>query len=386
MGIIASISPELINALAGSVTAVVAIAAAWYARKEYRWNQAQHKRELAWKFLARLREELPLRLCTIFLDWERRKIEVPESYQRFFAPEETFVHTFEAMNRALNPQSGLLPDGRALPEFRFSWQEVLYRDCFDQFFDYFTEVHSALKANWLDPADLKPLQYWIEKLLLDHRETMEPFCGSYYPHAMVALDEIAAQLNPKWEETASKFRRRSWEEGRPVRSTLKRVTAVKADITFEITRREGKRAWGTLSWPDKGLSTRAVSGQSDHDAIPLGMWEAPRHLLLDREPESGFCDGIGGKGHCWFQAFVDAHGRKQVGIHPDGGAVGATFGCIGISDRDTKPWYDAFFAVGRGQSVSVEVKEGIPLAAAPNEATLSQQRGMAGEGISPLRS
>ena len=132
------------------------------------------------------------------------------------------------------------------------------------------------------------------------------------------------------------------------------------DITFTINRRELQRAWGILSWPSKNLRANAVSGQSNKPAIPVGLWNAPRRLLLDKVGQAEFCDPTGGLGHCWFQAFDDAHGVTEVGIHPDGGAPNATLGCIGILDSNTKGWYDAFYSISSGGALSVEVVDEAP--------------------------
>jgi len=48
--------------------------------------------------------------------------------------------------------------------------------------------------------------------------------------------------------------------------------------------------------------------------------------------------------------------RPDLGIHPDGNVAG-TEGCIGIKDNDSTDWYDAFYDVPQGHSVSVEVKD-----------------------------
>ena len=40
----------------------------------------------------------------------------------------------------------------------------------------------------------------------------------------------------------------------------------------------------------------------------------------------------------------DAYGRTEMGIHPDGGNIDATLGCIGLSAADTMDWHDALKA------------------------------------------
>ena len=135
-----------------------------------------------------------------------------------------------------------------------------------------------------------------------------------------------------------------------------------ADIVFTITSRNGNKALGTLSWAAKELTASVVSGDSNHAATNVGTWTARRSLLLDKPAGSIFCDGItsgSSIGHCWFQAFDDQFGRTEIGIHPDGGVPNATAGCIGLKQADTKAWYDAFFAIPAGGTLSVEVKEAL---------------------------
>lgn len=132
-----------------------------------------------------------------------------------------------------------------------------------------------------------------------------------------------------------------------------------ADLTFTINRRSGKKAWGTLEWPDKQLTADCVSGASNAEAIPVGVWTAERNKLLDKVGEPPYCDPKGGTGHCWMQALNDQLGRTEMGIHPDGGTADATNGCIGLKVADSKPWYDAFYAVKRGESVTVSVIESL---------------------------
>lgn len=115
-----------------------------------------------------------------------------------------------------------------------------------------------------------------------------------------------------------------------------------ADLVFRV-RRSGAKAEGTLTWAAKGLSSPAVSGPHGNGALPDGSYSSPRHLLLDKVGEPPYCDTVGGLGHCWLQAFEAAHGRTDLGVHPDGNVLG-TEGCIGLpATSDSKRWYDAFY-------------------------------------------
>jgi hypothetical protein len=129
------------------------------------------------------------------------------------------------------------------------------------------------------------------------------------------------------------------------------------DITFIVSKRVGKLAEGTLSWAAKGLSSRAASGPYGNGALPAGTYRAQRKKMLDKKPSDehgAYCDG---QRKCWMQPMdaEPANGRTELGIHPDGNVAG-TEGCIGLKDKDTKVWYDAFHGVGQGSSTTIEVK------------------------------
>ncbi len=102
----------------------------------------------------------------------------------------------------------------------------------------------------------------------------------------------------------------------------------------------GKKARGKLDWPAKGLSSKAVSGDSGHDAINVGTWTGV--AFQERPNDQPYCDP---SGNCWFSVFADNLGRTGMGIHPDGGVVDATLGCIGLRDNDTSAWHDALKGV-----------------------------------------
>jgi hypothetical protein len=127
------------------------------------------------------------------------------------------------------------------------------------------------------------------------------------------------------------------------------------NITFTITERAGRKAHGTVSWSAHNLSARAVSGSSSDAAINVGIWTARRPMLLDKPAGSPYCDPSSGgaTGHCWFQGFDDQFGRTEIGMHPDGGVPDATNGCIGLQISDSRPWYDAFYAVNGYVTIEV---------------------------------
>jgi hypothetical protein len=123
-----------------------------------------------------------------------------------------------------------------------------------------------------------------------------------------------------------------------------------ADVVFTITERVGRKARGKVIWASKGLSSSAVSGDSGHDAINIGIWKGV--AFQERPGDAPYCDV---SGNCWFSVFQDAYGRTDMGIHPDGGVPDATLGCIGLADSDTRPWHDALSGVNG--AITCEVKE-----------------------------
>jgi hypothetical protein len=126
-----------------------------------------------------------------------------------------------------------------------------------------------------------------------------------------------------------------------------------ADLLFTITNRDANGASGTLSWSAKGLSSPAVSGPFGNGELPAGIYNAGRNKLLDKPVGSPYCDS---GSHCWMQVLAPTFPttRTDLGIHPDGGALG-TEGCIGLRTANTKPWYDAFKAQTAGSQLTVEV-------------------------------
>lgn len=187
---------DAISAFSNFALALIGGLGAWYAWSEYQSNKELQKRELAWRLLARLREEEPLRLCTIFLDWSERKVEVPERYLKvyeqppqpnaFSDSHQTFHHTLERMKLALSKPS------KTSGALRFSWPEVIYRDLLDQFFDYLKEVQAAVDDGWLEASDLRPLHYWVNLLRSNRRMVIEDFRKQY--HKDLDLDSLAEKL------------------------------------------------------------------------------------------------------------------------------------------------------------------------------------------------
>jgi hypothetical protein len=124
-------------------------------------------------------------------------------------------------------------------------------------------------------------------------------------------------------------------------------------IKFNIEKRENKKAYGKISWPEKNLSSVAISGPYGRSELPDGLYHARRVNLLDKPNQSPYCDSLQ---NCWFQ-FIEPQfstNRDNLGIHPDGNSIG-TLGCIGLLDSNTKLWYEAFKSIPNNELTIVEV-------------------------------
>ena len=175
------------DGITGTVTVVTAVLAAVVGWSEYRKARARERREVAFEFLRRLRDEPALRLGTIFLDWRKRRVEVLGDY-RSVMEGETFIHDEAIMWGALAPS-----DARSQQDsVRFTWPEVIYRDTFDRLFDFLKEVQMALEQRWVEGEDLKPLVYWLDLLEGRHGESIGVFLRAY--HSELALGKLRAAI------------------------------------------------------------------------------------------------------------------------------------------------------------------------------------------------
>lgn len=85
--------------------------------------------------------------------------------------------------------------------------------------------------------------------------------------------------------------------------------------------------------PHKGWVAR--SGPWGRGRAPAGLYEMARPTEI--APHPSYRDGTG---FTWWAALSPLFPteRSGFGIHPDGGIAG-TKGCIGITDRDTRPCF-----------------------------------------------
>lgn len=124
-------------------------------------------------------------------------------------------------------------------------------------------------------------------------------------------------------------------------------------ITFKIKKFENGLAYGDLIWPEMKLNNLAISGPYGRHELPKGLYHAHRDKLLDKNGEVAYCDSLQ---QCWMQVIDPQFStdRNNLGIHPDGNKSG-TLGCIGLFEANTKPWYEAFKSIKKGEFTVLEV-------------------------------
>lgn len=61
---------------------------------------------------------------------------------------------------------------------QFKWQEVMYRDYFDHFFDFLSQTYNSLRMEVLEPQDLEQLDYWLSKILENTMTSSKVFSRS----------------------------------------------------------------------------------------------------------------------------------------------------------------------------------------------------------------
>lgn len=191
---------------------LVSVAAAGVAFREYRSNQSWKRREYASGLLSRLSSDSILRSCCVFLDWEARRMPIPDYYLVFISENEPryFAHTTDKLERALNKKLEIdlsqasASSGIELTEDQmkaFSWQEVMYRDYFDQFFEYLSEIEFCISTGLIFPQDVEPLKYWLDKVLIDQRQIFRRFLKDYRYDRVVLLGRAFGIMTPKEDLT-----------------------------------------------------------------------------------------------------------------------------------------------------------------------------------------
>lgn len=91
------------------------------------------------------------------------------------------------------------------------------------------------------------------------------------------------------------------------------------------------------AWGNRIRSWGVLSGSPRHAAAPAGNYtlpNAPSAVPSAHPRQQSFCDPAN---NCWWQPITPTFQttRTGLGVHPDGGVVGQTEGCLGVTDPDT---------------------------------------------------
>lgn len=121
---------------------------------QYHVAQKWKKSEFAANLLERLANDERLATCCKLLDWSTRKLPVPDQYI-LLTDETTFMHDWEKLTLGMAPET---------KKGSFDWQEMLYRDLFDYFFDYLERVNHYISIRLITCKEVQSLAYWLEQL------------------------------------------------------------------------------------------------------------------------------------------------------------------------------------------------------------------------------
>jgi len=136
--------------------ALAGIAAFLFGIYEFRIAQKWKKSEFAAKQLEKLTTDPKLVLCTLFLDWSPRKVPVPSAY-RLMIKKTTFIHKWTTLAEAMRPED---------EKERFTWEEVVYRDSFDYFFNYLEDINHFINIGLVSIRDVESLKYWVKEIAM----------------------------------------------------------------------------------------------------------------------------------------------------------------------------------------------------------------------------
>lgn len=140
---------------------------------QYFIGQKWKRSEFAAQQLDKLLTDPDLAMCCVFLDWRERKLIVPERYKAL-TDKTSFVHDWVALEGALV---------RDTDASSFTWQEVIYRDCFDRFFTYLDQINHFISIRLFSTNDVYSLKYWIniinEPQYTENKHLFDQFIRGY---------------------------------------------------------------------------------------------------------------------------------------------------------------------------------------------------------------
>jgi len=174
-----------IKDILSGLTALIGVSGFGFGMYQYYKAQLWKKSEFAASQLQQLSDNPDLALCCVFLDWEARRIPIPERYQVFVKEDEkSFVHNWDNVKRGLALEND---------EANFDWPYVLYRDVFDQFFVYLDRINHYISIGLFKVEDVYSLKYWLDEiessryLPKGEKDIFIKFIESYGYHGVINL-------------------------------------------------------------------------------------------------------------------------------------------------------------------------------------------------------
>jgi hypothetical protein len=158
--------------LAPSVTVLIFCIGLWQYRTAQKWKRT----EFAAAMLKELNADEDLKACCFVLDYPSRCVVLED---RKDSKRETTILMHE--RRKLRDAMVLEP-----PRPKFTEEQIIYRDLFDRLFTYFAQVEHACAQHLIKPGFVRPLHYWLEKILVvrDEGDIFGPFIAKYHPSVL----------------------------------------------------------------------------------------------------------------------------------------------------------------------------------------------------------
>ncbi len=147
---------------------------------QYTIAQKWKKSEFAAKQLEMIINDPILLMCCTCLDLETRKMVVPAQYREMM-DDDTFIHKWNVLSTAMLPEA---------EQFSFTWQEVIYRDSFDYFFNYFERIDHYISIGLITVKDVSNLEYWLRQIAtprFTEKNIFEKFIKAYEYTGVLSL-------------------------------------------------------------------------------------------------------------------------------------------------------------------------------------------------------
>jgi hypothetical protein len=150
---------------------------------QYRVAQRWKRNEFAASFLKELNSDPDLVACCNVLDYPKRCIVLAHQKTKDDKP------------TILEHDRQKLPAAMAIspPDDGFAPEQIVYRDLFDRMCSYLSQVANACSQKLIAPTDVRPLHYWLERILDVHgladSSVLAGFVKRYHP-GVIALAEL----------------------------------------------------------------------------------------------------------------------------------------------------------------------------------------------------